>query len=156
MNRIRTSSSGSNGGAEGYLQPKFQTSSYSSSGDHHSPYDIYILDTRGCPPVYAREFWSVWFSYCNIDIKTMWQKHVRSGLQLHFSFREELSISNFYGQTHWEQPLFLDPNWILSQLEFTHFKGIELTLMVLFLTSSMVTNVQKWDVPGKWHLQMKI
>ena len=31
MNRIRTESSGSDGGAEGYLQPKFQTSSCSRS-----------------------------------------------------------------------------------------------------------------------------
>ena len=82
----------------------------------------------------------------NDDIK--WQRLVWSGLQVHPISTGDLLIGNDVVsdvQTHWKQLLLLDSNWILSRLEFTHLKGVELILTLPYPVSYYINCLyDKW------------
>ena len=82
----------------------------------------------------------------NDDIK--WQRLIWSGLQVHPISTGDLLIGNDVVsdvQTHWKQLLLLDSNWILSRLEFTHLKGVELILTLPYPVSYYINCLyDKW------------
>ena len=82
----------------------------------------------------------------NDDIK--WQRLVWSGLQVNPISTGDLLIGNDVVcdvQTHWKQLLLLDSNWIMSRLEFTHLKGVELILTLPYPVSYYINCLyDKW------------